>query len=118
MKVIIAGTRTLFPSLELMDACIQNCGFNVTEIVEGGAPGVDTVARDYANVMDIPVKEFEAKWDQYGGMAGPMRNREMAQYADALILIWDGNSPGSKSMKKIAMELNLPIYEHIISRTR
>jgi hypothetical protein len=41
---------------------------------------------------------FPAKWDKYGKAAGPLRNREMAAYADALILVWDGKSRGSANM--------------------
>ncbi len=36
----------------------------------------------------------------------------MAEYADKLILIWDGSSNGSKHMKKQAKKHNLKIYEH------
>lgn len=47
---------------------------------------------------DIPVKRFPADWDRHGRAAGPIRNCQMAQYADALIAIWDGKSRGTKNM--------------------
>jgi hypothetical protein len=38
----------------------------------------------------------------------------MARYATHLILIWDGKSSGSASMRKLAKEYKLEIFEKII----
>ena len=38
----------------------------------------------------------------------------MAAYANALLLIWDGESKGRKSMKSEMAKLDKPIYEIII----
>jgi hypothetical protein len=38
----------------------------------------------------------------------------MAEYADALILVWDGKSRGSASMKREMEKLGKPIYEVIV----
>jgi hypothetical protein len=46
----------------------------------------------------VPLKIFPAQWSIYGKGAGYIRNREMAQYADALIAFWDGKSKGTKNM--------------------
>ncbi len=35
---------------------------------------------------------FAADWNKYGKKAGPVRNRKMADYAEALIAVWDGKS--------------------------
>jgi hypothetical protein len=34
----------------------------------------------------------------------------MADYADALVLIWDGTSGGSKDMMERALAKGLPVY--------
>ena len=46
-----------------------------------------------------------------GKAAGHVRNKKMAEYGDALLLIWDGKSKGSANMKKEMQKLNKPIYE-------
>jgi len=114
MKVIIAGSRTLTPSTGLLEDCIKASGFEITEIVEGGAQGVDAAAKFYASERNIAVREFPADWDEHGRAAGPIRNREMARYADACILIWDGRSRGSASMKREADKVGIPVYERIV----
>lgn len=74
------------------------------------APGVDTLAIQYAQENNLPLKEFHADWKTHGRSAGPRRNREMANYADALIAIWDGESRGTKNMIEEATKRNLQVY--------
>jgi hypothetical protein len=54
---------------------------------------------------------------KHGRSAGPKRNRKMAEYSDALLLIWDGESPGSSSMKKAMIALGKPVFEVILRKT-
>jgi len=58
--------------------------------------------------------EFPADWDTHGRAAGPIRNKQMAEYGDALLLIWDGESRGSANMKSNMKKLGKPVYEIII----
>jgi hypothetical protein len=114
MKLIIAGSRTLSPNLGFIDFCFEKAANMVTEIVSGGAKGVDRSGEAFADGMGIPVKKFEADWDAHGSAAGPIRNKQMAEYADKLLLIWDGESKGSANMKRQMQKLNKPILEVII----
>ena len=88
---------------------------NVTEIVCGMAKGVDTHGEKFAKINNIPVKYFPANWNEHGKRAGFIRNAEMGDYADALILIWDGKSKGSAHMKKYAKSVGLPILEFVVN---
>lgn len=97
MKVIVAGSRSI-ESLGVVKKAIEDSGFEITEIVSGRAKGVDRLGEHYALVKSIPTKLFPADWDKHGKAAGPMRNREMADYADAAVIIWDGVSTGTKHM--------------------
>ena len=110
MKVIIAGGRNI-TDYELVWHAIDAAGFEITEVVSGAARGVDELGEQYALEYDLPVRRFPADWNAHGKMAGPLRNGAMAQYADALILIWDGASRGSASMLRCAQREKLKVYE-------
>lgn len=107
MRVIIAGSRSI-TNIEHVVRAVHKSGFNITEVVEGGARGVDTLAFDYAHANNIPVKVFPANWNKYGRSAGMMRNAEMADYAEALIAIWDGKSRGTRHMIDVADKRQMP----------
>lgn len=118
MKCIIAGSRhidKIYAMALLYKFIIRNQSLfnNITEIVSGGAPGVDQAAEFFAENRFIDFKCFPADWSQ-GKKAGPLRNRQMAEYADVLILVWDGKTRGSASMKREMERLKKPVYEIIV----
>jgi hypothetical protein len=113
MKVIIAGGRNItFPS-EILRA-VKDSGFEITEVVCGGARGADELGKLWASAHDIPVKFFLAAWDLYGKSAGYKRNVEMGNYADAAIVVWDGKSKGSGHMVNIMAKLKKPCFQRIV----
>lgn len=117
MKVIIAGGRDFGLTGDSLVRCaLQASRFRakITEVVCGMAPGIDTHGKIWANENGIPVKEFPADWKKHGKAAGPIRNKQMSEYADALILIWDGESRGSRSMLSLAKDKGIPIEEIIV----
>lgn len=89
-----------------------------TEIVSGCASGADSAGELYADAYAIPLTLFPANWSAYGKSAGPRRNGEMAAYADALLIIWDGKSPGSLNMVQRMRGLGKPVYEVIKMGTK
>lgn len=99
MKVIIAGSRDINDYL-LVAKTIESSGWKdqITEVVSGCATGVDTLGEQWARANNIPIKEMPANWSLHGNSAGPRRNRSMAEYADAAIVIWDGKSRGTRNM--------------------
>lgn len=108
MKVIIAGSRSI-TSLTTIYNAIEQSGFAITEVVSGGARGVDKVGELWAKSHNIPCKVFQAEWNKHGRAAGARRNVDMALYADALIAIWDGVSPGTRNMIRTIEKLGKPI---------
>jgi len=111
MKVIIAGSRNI-GNYKLVKRVVELSDFDITEVVSGECRGVDKLGEKWAEENGIPIKSFPANWERYGKAAGPMRNAEMAEYADSLILIWNPKvSRGSRSMYKEAQKRNLPIFE-------
>lgn len=109
MKVIIAGSRNL-EDYGLVAQAMQRCGFDVTEVVCGMAAGIDTLGYRWAQCYNKPIKEMPANWNRDGKAAGPIRNREMAKYADAAVIIWDGESPGSRNMVDEMIRAKKPYY--------
>jgi hypothetical protein len=110
MRVIIAGSRTI-TDCHMVSAFLDYIGISPSVVLCGGARGVDRCGADWARNKGITVEHFPADWARYGRRAGYIRNADMAKTADALVLIWDGSSPGSKNMKKLAERYSLKIYE-------
>lgn len=113
MKVIIAGSR----NFEDYDTLKRVCDFMLSrqdevEIVSGAARGADMLGEIYANEKGFSLKQFPADWSQYGKRAGYLRNEEMANYADALIAFWDGESKGTQHMIDLAKKRGLKVKVH------
>jgi hypothetical protein len=109
MKVIIAGSRTI-TDYALVEQAVAESGFPITEVVSGRARGVDALGEQWAVRHHVPIRYFPADWAKHDKGAGPIRNQEMAHYADALILVWDGQSRGSAHMKSVAERRGLIIH--------
>lgn len=109
MKVIIAGSRKM-QDYSLVPLAVEASGFDITEEVCGEAAGADTFGALWAYKNDIPIKRFPADWKRYGNAAGPIRNGEMKEYADAaIIFIWEG-SRGSQDMLRKMQDAGKPVY--------
>ncbi len=90
MKVAVIGSRGLW---------INDLGKylpgDTTEIVSGGARGVDTCAKEYAAKNNIKLTEFLPKYEKFGKIAPLMRNDEIIEYADMVLAFWDKRSRGT-----------------------
>lgn len=113
MKTIIAGSRKIEDEtqvIKILDGYFR-AGMPITEVVCGMAKGVDMIGWWWAKVLGIPVKEFPADWDKYGRAAGPIRNKQMGDYADNAIVIYRPSvSKGSKNMIKVMKKLNKQVH--------
>jgi predicted Rossmann fold nucleotide-binding protein DprA/Smf involved in DNA uptake len=112
MKTIIAGSRDVTVQ-EVVDA-MKEIDWAVTEVVSGNARGADAGGEYWARKNQIPVKLFPADWNKHGKSAGPIRNRLMAAYAEALVAVWDGESRGTANMIQEAEKRGLRIYVHLV----
>lgn len=109
MKTIVAGSRSIKRYLHVIDA-VRTAPWKITEIVSGGAPGVDRLGERYAKEHEIKLTVMPADWEKYGRRAGHVRNREMAEYAEALVAVWDGVSRGTEGMIEDADKLGLRVH--------
>ena len=86
----------------------------MTEIVSGTAIGIDRMGEEWAIKNDVPVHRMPADWDHLGKRAGYVRNARMAEYADALLAIWDGESNGTRMMIAEMRRLQKPTRIELI----
>ena len=112
MKVIIAGSRQI-EDYDALKTLIEKTGWDIAEVVSGGCRGVDSLGEQWAEDHAIPVQTFVADWAKYGREAGELRNRDMAAYADGLILLWDAKSPGSSCMMRESAKADIPIQHAV-----
>lgn len=113
MKVIIAGGRNI-TDYNVVKTAYYKSGFQATEIVSGAAKGVDYLGELFAKDNGISIQRFPADWNKYGKRAGPLRNLQMAEYADALIAVWDGESKGTANMITQARQHGLEVFVYLI----
>jgi hypothetical protein len=113
MKVIIAGSRGI-TRYSIVEKAVIASKFLITQVVSGGARGVDRLGIKWAKRNDVPFTVMPAAWMSLDGgrnmQAGFERNVRMADYADALIAVWDGFSGGTKHMMQCMGKRAKPIY--------
>lgn len=109
MKVGVIGSRGL-----TVDNLEQYLPEDTTEIVSGGAKGIDTCAREYALSHDIKLTEFLPEYSRYGRGAPLKRNLQIIIYSDLVIAFWDGQSKGTKNVIENCKKLNVKVDVHII----
>ena len=100
MKIAIVGSRCL-TDIDLDKYIRIDNGINrITEIVSGGAVGIDTRAAEYAKRHGLTLTEFLPQYERYGRAAPIVRNKEIVDYADKVIVFWNGASKGTLSVIK------------------
>lgn len=114
MKVIIAGSRTVIGvrALFFVEKQLRQAPWPITEVVSGVAAGPDRIGLEWALKRGIPVKRMPANWREDGRAAGFYRNTAMAEYADALIAFWDGESRGTAHMIRCMNGAGKPLVVH------
>lgn len=110
ISIIVAGGRD-FNDYEYLKKTLLSITNKVldVEIVSGTARGADNLGERFAIEHDLPIKKFPANWDKYGKSAGYKRNAEMAKYANACVIFWDGVSRGTGHMIDLAQTAGLAL---------
>ena len=91
MRVAVVGSRNM--EIKHLGEYLPE---KVTEIVSGGARGIDACARKYALENGLKLKEFFPEYNKYGKVTPLKRNLQIIDYADQVIAFWDGHSKGIK----------------------
>lgn len=70
-------------------------------LVQGGATGADTFAREWAELHDIPFVTELPDWKMYGRAAGPMRNQLMLdRHRPRMVVQFPGGSGTLDMLRK------------------
>lgn len=124
-RLIIAGSRS-FNDYQLLRTTADALLANKTdvEIVSGRCDrgvhtfttdegikvfGADGLGERYSKEKGYSVKPFPADWETHGRKAGPLRNKEMSRYGQALLAFWDGASRGAANMIELAKAAGLAV---------
>ena len=103
MKYAIVGSRKL--GNIALERYIPK---DASEIVTGGAVGVDSVAADYARAAGLELTLFLPEYERYGRAAPIVRNKRIVDYADEVIAFWNGCSKGTLSVINYAKKTGKP----------
>ncbi len=115
MKLIVAGGRDFTDEDTMRSVIIELAQSDVideeVELVCGMARGADLLAYHLWKHAGNIIHEFPADWTgSHGKGAGFARNRDMAEFADALVAFWDGQSRGTKHMIETMRRMNKPVH--------
>ncbi|MBQ3000037.1 MAG: hypothetical protein IJD64_06215 [Clostridia bacterium] len=103
MKVAIIGSRNIVVK-NFSPYLPKDC----SEIVSGGAMGIDRCAAEYAKANGLILTEFLPQYQRYGRGAPIVRNKQIVEYADYVLAFWDGSSRGTKSVIDFCDRLGKP----------
>ena len=123
MKILICGSRhwTNYDSIiSAVQRLVVKYGKENITIIEGGAPGADSLARQAAIECGISYKEFPADWGRFGRKAGPIRNQQMLDELDVtesggqdMVVAFHEDiekSRGTRDMVNRARKNGVPVY--------
>ena len=89
------------------------CAWTPTVVLSGTARGADLCGEAWAAAHGLPVERYPATWrvdGKFDRAAGHRRNTLMAEHAEALVALWNGESPGTRNMIDTARRLGLRVH--------
>ena len=112
MRTIIAGSREIVDYELLVDLMEEAAAAGIfpTVVLSGTARGVDKLGERWAEENGVPLERYSADWEKFGKRAGPIRNSLMVSKAEALLVLWDGESRGTRNVMMLAERAFLKVY--------
>ena len=104
MKLLVSGSQSI-TNFDLSEY-INN---DTTLIISGGNIGIDTIAEEYADKHGISKLILRPNYKIYPDSASTMRDEQMVDICDAVLLIWDGKSQDIIHIIKCVNKLCKPI---------
>lgn len=104
MRVAVIGSRKL-----VVNDLEKFLPEDVTEIISGGAKGIDCCARVYAQAHKIALTEYLPEYEKFGRCAPLKRNITIIENADLVLAFWDGTSRGTKFVIDSCKKMGVPV---------
>lgn len=116
MRVLVCGgrdyARTEQQALAMMSALASlHREHRFSEVIEGGAGGADSRAREFAEYACIPVRTFKADWLRNGRASGPIRNHRMIDEGKPDLVIAFPGGRGTADMVMRAKRAGIPVQQ-------
>lgn len=107
MRVGIVGSRNCknFDASIIEEYLPSNC----TEIISGGAVGIDSCAEKIAEKKGIPMRNFLPDYEKFGKRAPLERNLLIVRNSDMLLAFWDCYSRGTAHTINACIKENVPV---------
>lgn len=111
MKVLVCGGRD-YNDYERVKGVLDKLfdrfgGEGGFQIIQGEAPGADTLARRWAEDNGVETIGFRADWERYGKRAGFIRNSQMLNEGQPNLVIAFPGGKGTAMMVDLAMKANV-----------
>lgn len=103
MKVAVIGQRNLF-----VEDFSKYLPAETTEIISGGAKGIDSCIEIYAAKNNIKVTVIKPEYEKYGKSAPLQRNMVIVAESDIVIAFWNGESKGTAFVIENCKKQNKP----------
>ena len=101
-KVIIAGSSSFNDNKLFNDKCYfylsKKMETHSIIILSGTSYHTKSMTQEFADIHQLQVEFYEAKWDRDGDNATILTQDKMLIDADALIVFWDGKSTYTKNL--------------------
>lgn len=115
MKVLVCGSRDWSDQTALWSVLSGFIEPGVCVLIEGEAPGADSMARDWALNEEQPIEQYPADWEKHGKAAGPIRNQQMLDEGKPELVLAFVNKPlaesrGTADMVRRAKAAGIPTY--------
>lgn len=107
MRIAIIGSRKA--PAHIVSLIMAHLPRHASEIVSGGASGVDTAAAKVAFRLSIPLRIFAPDYKAYGKAAPLKRNEQIVAYADEVLAFWDKESAGTRHVIAACVKAGKPI---------
>lgn len=102
MKVGVVGSRNC-GALTVQDI-IRQLPANCSQIISGGAEGVDALAKEAALLLGLGFIEILPDYAAYGKSAPLVRNVQIVDECDMVLAFWDLCSNGTKHVVASCIE--------------
>jgi len=108
LKIAIIGSRSLSATDSEIFENLPCSLSEITEIISGGARGIDKSVERFAKNHGLKMTVIKPNYLKYGKSAPIIRNRQIVESADYVLMFWDWRSAGTKNVLTLCIKTGKP----------